>query len=751
MIKTAQDIKSYKKQLHQALGDSFLRSALDKFNTVYRENRPNVYKDIDFNGIRDAIAENKDSLIPCLEALFEEFKLNAEKAGTVIHIARDAHEANEIIANIARENKVKKIIKSKSMTAEETFLNDHLEQQGFIVTETDLGEWIIQLKNEGPSHMVMPAIHLSRHQVGELFEKETHQKLDTENIGKLVKVARDELRPKFLEADMGISGANFAIADTGTLGLVTNEGNMRLVTTLPRIHVALVGFDKLVSDLGSALCILKLLPRNATGQPITSYVTWIKGANQCLNTESGKKQMHVVFLDNGRLALSKDPVFSTTLRCIRCGACANVCPIYSKVGGHKYGHVYIGAIGLILTLFYHGRDNDKAIVRNCINCQACREVCPVAIDLPHLIKKTYARVIKEEGKTPVKNFLMSKVMKNRKVFHFILRKAYLAQQPLVRNNRDSGDNRDNRGNKDNRGNRAEPMIRHLPFFMEKEHGFRSLPVIAKTPLRDLWPLLSPKLEQPSLKIALFAGCAMDFIYPGHGKDLLKLLGKANIQVDFPTDQTCCGLPAMMAAEENTARELAVQNIQAFDAKKYDYILTLCASCASHLIHNYKKIFNEKIFSEDRRAAIDLKLFTNKIIDFSSFMDAVYQFPETKHNINKKVTYHAPCHLCRGLHVTDEPRALIQKAGYSYVPSKDEDVCCGFGGSYSVDFPEISSEILKKKLDNVEASGADILVTDCPGCLMQLSGGLDKRQSRIEVFHLVEMLSKMSVPFFDDPA
>jgi len=715
MIKTAQDMKSYKKQIRKALADSFLRSALDKFNTAYRENRPTVYKDIDFNTFRDAIAENKDSLIPFLEILFEEFKSNAQKAGAIIHRARDAREANEIIARIAKENKVKKIIKSKSMTAEETFLNDHLEKQGFIVTETDLGEWIIQLKKEGPSHMVMPAIHLSRYQVGELFEKQTDLKFDSENIDKLVKVARHELRPKFLEADMGISGANFAIADSGTLGLVTNEGNMRLTTTLPRVHVALVGFDKLVADLGSALRILKLLPRNATGQAITSYVTWIKGANQCLNTASGKKQMHVVFLDNGRLALSKDSVFSTSLRCIRCGACANVCPIYSKVGGHKYGHVYIGAIGLILTLFYHGKDNDRAIVKNCINCQACKEVCPVAIDLPHLIKKTYARVIKEEGKTPAKNFLMAKVMKNRKLFHFMLRSAYLLQQPL---------------------SKGKPMIRHLPSFLEKDHGFRSLPAIAKTPLRDLWKNLNPELKDPSLKIALFAGCAMDFIYPGHGKDLLNLMQKANIQVDFPKDQTCCGLPAMMAAEEITAKEIAVQNIKAFEAKQYDYILTLCASCASHLTHNY-----EKIFSEAKGPGMDFKLFTDKIIDFSSFMDRVYKFPQTDQDFNKKVTYHAPCHLCRGLHVTNEPRALIQKAGYTYVPSKDEDVCCGFGGSYSVDFPEISSEILKKKLDNVEASGADILVTDCPGCVMQLSGGLDKRQSHIKVLHLVELLAQ----------
>ncbi len=728
MIKTAQNMKSYKQQLREALSDSFLRSALDKFNTVYRSNRTNVYKEIDFDEIRDAIAENKDSLIPFLETMFEQFKVNAQKAGTIVHRAKDAKQANEIIAQIARDNRVKTIIKSKSMTAEETFLNTHLEKEGYEVTETDLGEWIIQLKHEGPSHMVMPAIHLSRHQVGALFEEQTHKKLDKENIDTLVKVARKELRPKFLGADMGISGANFAIADSGTLGLVTNEGNMRLTTTLPKIHVALVGFDKLVSDLKSALQILKLLPRNATGQAITSYVTWIKGANQCLSDPSGKKKMHVIFLDNGRLSLSKDPVFSQSLRCIRCGACANVCPIYSKVGGHKYGHVYIGAIGLILTLFYHGKDNDKIIVKNCINCQACKEVCPVAIDLPHLIKKTYAQVIKEEGRKPVKNYLLSKVLKNRKLFHFLLRQSFLAQQPLAK---------------------GQPMIRHLPSVLDKDHGFKSLPTIVKHPLREIWQKRARKIEKPILKVAFFAGCAIDFIYPKQGTDTVHVLNQANIQVDFPLDQTCCGLPAMMAAEEDTALDIARQNIAAFDSKNYDYILTLCASCASHLTHNYQKLFKEAV-NPAVKPLKDLEVFTDKVIDFSSFMDKVYPFPDiiseaadTKsgraNRPTKKVAYHAPCHLCRGLHVTKQPRDFIKKSGYLYVPSKDEDVCCGFGGSYSIDFPEISSEILNRKLDTIEASGADILATDCPGCVMQIKGGLDKRKSRIKVVHLVELL------------
>ena len=195
------------------------------------------------------------------------------------------------------------------MTAEETLLNHALEDHGLEVTETDLGEWIIQLRHEGPSHMVMPAIHLSRYQVGDLFTDVTGAKQEAD-IEKLVKVARRELRGRFVEADMGITGANFAIAETGTIGLVTNEGNARLVTTLPRVHVALLGIDKLVPSLRDALKILKVLPRNATGQNITSYVTWITGANECASAIGRKKEIHLVVLDNGRLEMAKDPLFS---------------------------------------------------------------------------------------------------------------------------------------------------------------------------------------------------------------------------------------------------------------------------------------------------------------------------------------------------------------------------------------------------------------------------------------------------------
>jgi len=715
MINTAQDLKEYKKRLKKALENKFLGATLGTFATAYKEAQGRLFAGVDVQGLSREIAAGKDAALPRLAELFETFKAHAEAAGVKIHLARTALEANEIIAGIAKDNGVKKILKSKSMTAEETFLNDHLEREGFEVVETDLGEWIIQLRHEGPSHMVMPAIHLSRQEVAELFTKVTGETQEPD-IAKLVKVARRELRKHFLSADMGISGANFAIAATGTLGIISNEGNARLTTTLPRVHVSLVGVDKLVPDLAMALRILKILPPRATGQVITSYASWITGANECRPGPGGQKEMHVVFLDNGRLALAQDKVFSEALRCLRCGACANICPIYSLVGGHNLGHVYIGAIGLILTYFYHGRKNARAIVANCLNCQACKSVCPAGIDLPHLIKETYCEVLKGEEKQPLKNRLLRRVLKDRRLFHFLLRRASLVQKPLAT---------------------GEGFLRHLPFFFGKEHDFRSLPVIARLPFRDMWPRLHQKVDKPRYRVALFGGCLVDFVYPEQGVALMKLLKDQKVQVEYPLGQTCCGLPAKTMGEKEVAREVALQNLAALDPADYDYILTLCASCGSHIKEGYPKLL-----AGEPGAAVKVEQLTGKLIDFSSFLIRVLKVkPEMFKGSKKKVAYHSPCHLCRGLGVVQEPRELLATAGLDYLPARDEDTCCGMGGSFSVEFPELSARVLGKKLDAVAETGADLLVTDCPGCVLQLRGGLAKRGGKVKVKHLAEAVAE----------
>ena len=239
-------LSDYRKDIDSALEDSFLRRTLDTFAVAYRANREAVFKEVDERGLIKQIADAKDDACKHMEELYEQFRRVAEERGVHVHRAATAEDANRIIASIARENNVKRIIKSKSMTAEEIQLNPYLEKEGFIVDETDLGEWIIQLRHEGPSHMVMPAIHLSRYQVADDFTKETGVKQDAEDIQRLVKVARVQLRRKFINGDMGISGCNFAVAEMGAVSTVTNEGNARMVTTLPRVHVAIAGLDKLI-------------------------------------------------------------------------------------------------------------------------------------------------------------------------------------------------------------------------------------------------------------------------------------------------------------------------------------------------------------------------------------------------------------------------------------------------------------------------------------------------------------------------
>ncbi len=708
-MQNAKNLSEYNDELREALENTFLRGAMDKFATAYPVGRANAFREYDVEALIDEVAKVKDAGISRLDELYTAFKVKAEANGIHVHLAKDGDEANEIVARIAKDNKCKKIVKSKSMTAEETLLNHRLEKDGLQVIETDLGEWIIQLRHEGPSHMVMPAIHLSRYQVAELFSQVTQQD-QSSDIQRLVKVARRELRQHFAEADMGISGVNFAIAETGTIGILTNEGNARLTTTLPRVHVALTGIDKLCGTLEDALKMLRVIPKNATGQAITSYVTWISGANECQTAPGGKKEMHIIFLDNGRSEMAKDPLFAQVLRCVRCGACANVCPVYRMVGGHQMGHIYIGAIGLILTYFFHGKDKAKNLVQNCINCQACKSICAAGIDLPLLIKEIHARILDEDGH-PLPSMLLGKLLKNRKLFHAFLRTAKMAQRPLTG---------------------GTQYIRHLPHIFSKDHGFKALPAIAAKPFRDRFAALKPTVSAPKYRIALFSGCVQDFVYPEQLEAAVKVLAAHNVAVDFPMDQSCCGLPLQMMGEKKAGVDVAQQNIAAMSGN-YDYIITLCASCASHLKHNYPFLLGE-----DNAEA---KAFAAKVIPFSAFMTDVLGVTADKFKqTQERATLHAPCHLCRGMGVVEQPRQLLALGGYEYAQAAQEQVCCGFGGTYSAKFPGISEQILKNKLTDAARTGAEVLVTECPGCIMQLRGGAEVNKSGFTVRHIAEVLA-----------
>src|SRR5262245_18135297 len=337
-----------------------------------------------YEEMRGAAAAIRDRALASLDLYLEEFERNATARGAVVHWAETREDVNRIVCAIARQNGVRKAVKSKSMVTEECALNDALEAAGVEVVETDLGEYILQLAREPPSHIVAPVVHKTLGEVSDLFE-EKHRKPRRTDIAQLTREAREHLRGHFLTADMGISGANFAVAETGSTLIVTNEGNGRMVTTLPRVHVAISGIEKVVPTLDDVATLMRLLPPHGTGQTISNYIsvtTGVKGAGD----SDGPEHFHVILVDGGRTELIGGEMQAMP-RCIRCGACMNHCPVYQSVGGHAYGWVYPGPMGSVLTPTYGGIENAQDLPQAATLCGACHVACPVKIPLPELLRK----------------------------------------------------------------------------------------------------------------------------------------------------------------------------------------------------------------------------------------------------------------------------------------------------------------------------------------------------------------------------
>jgi L-lactate dehydrogenase complex protein LldF len=379
-----------------ALADVQLRGALKNATSLFGERRKEAAASLpNWEGLRSQARAIKDEVLSQLDRYLEEFVGNAESRGATVHWARDAAEANSIICGLALERKARVVVKSKSMTTEETHLNDALEAAGMQVVETDLGEYIIQLADEPPSHIIAPAIHKTRRQIGELFTAELGVPL-TDDVDQMTSTARARLRDRFAAADVGISGVNFAIAETGTIVIVENEGNIRLTTSLPRLHIAVMGIEKVIPRFADLDVFLKLLPRSGTGQKLTTYQSFITGIKRKPEDE-GPEELHIVLLDNGRSRMLAHPVTRQSLACIRCGACLNACPVYQQVGGHAYGSVYPGPIGAVITPQLMGIEKAAQLPYASSLCGACREVCPVKIDIPRLLLHLRGEISPRKG------------------------------------------------------------------------------------------------------------------------------------------------------------------------------------------------------------------------------------------------------------------------------------------------------------------------------------------------------------------
>jgi L-lactate dehydrogenase complex protein LldF len=748
-------IAPFAERYRRALADGRLRANLLNFQRAWRTTRDSAFGRLahegprlgagtaKFDDARRQLTAAKNAVLDDPAALRERFIAAATQAGTVVHQADTAEAARETILRLLRERNVRLLAKGKSMVAEEIFLNHHLEAAGIRVVETDLGEWIIQLAHETPSHMVMPAIHKSRQQVAALFEAETNRSVPPDDVPAQVRLAREELRRAFLEADAGMIGANALIADTGTVMLITNEGNGDLVSTLPRTLIVIAGWEKLVPAMADVIAQLRLLARSATGQEITTYTTFITGPdsrprgegpdgdpNNLPDGAAGagqapprRREVHLVLVDNGRTAMWQDPDFREALRCIRCAACADVCPPYQVVGGHVFGYVYSGAIGLVNTPFHHGIDAGAGPQSLCVSCNACATVCPVGIPLPRQILDIRAKVVEARGLPWYKRAAFG-VWSHPRLFDLATRVAAVLQRPVQRGS-----------------------FLRLP--LPAAARWRTPPALAKRPARDalLGRTFEPTDSGPwvhssarGLTAAYFVQCLTDRFAPEQAQDAVRLLRSCGVRVVVPPAQHCCGLPPLDAGDKETARRMAKQTIQVLEQSEAQYIVTAAASCAIAMLHDYPHLLQDE--PEWRERAARLAARTLDVVTFLEQVARVRDLPALPPVAGEPaMTYHGFCQSTNVLGLGLTGAELLRHAGYTVVDLPEADVCCGFGGSTSVDHPAVAREIAERKLGNVASTGARLLVSDNPGCLLHLRGAVHAAGMGVEVRHLVEVLAE----------
>lgn len=381
------DPKQFKAQAKDALNNPVIRKNFRGAMDFLRNKRASVFPDsADFKSLQATAEAIKKACLAELPDLLETLESRCIANGIHVHWAETKDEANRIIDGIIDRHQGKDVVKGKSMATEEIGLNDYLGARGKSCIESDMGEYIVQLAGEHPSHIIMPAIHKNAEEIGQLFSQTIEGTAFTQDVDALIKIGRDQLRHRFLHADIGITGVNFAVAETGTLCLVENEGNGRMTTTIPPVHIAVAGIEKVIKSLDQVPALYSLLTRSATGQIISTYFNMITSPRK--NGErDGPSEMHLVLLDNGRTQAYCDEQFRASLQCIRCGACMNHCPVYTRIGGHAYGTTYPGPIGKIISPHLLGVDATQDLPTASSLCGACEEVCPVNIPIPQLLQR----------------------------------------------------------------------------------------------------------------------------------------------------------------------------------------------------------------------------------------------------------------------------------------------------------------------------------------------------------------------------
>ncbi len=426
-----------KQRIKHALNNTYLRNAVKSATTILRTRKQDSASELgNWQEWRDRGEAIRSHVVANLDYYLSQLAANIKANGGNVHFAAEGAQAVRTVLQIALSHQAKTVVKSKSMISEEIQLNEALVEQGIEAVESDLGEYIIQLARETPSHIIVPSIHKTRQQVADLFSTVAGERIPADTPT-LTAFARRVMREKFQTAEIGLSGCNFGVAETGSIALVTNEGNGRMVTSLPKVHVVLMGIERLVPSLADLESLLNLLPRSATGQKLSSYISLITGPRREGELD-GPEELHVIIVDNGRSAMLGDPDFQPALHCIRCGACFNVCPVYRQIGGHAYGSVYAGPIGSVITpLLTKDLKNWGELVYASSLCAACAEACPVKIPIHDMLVKLRRRR-EQDGFTPVLERLgfagWRRFFKSSGAYSFAFKSGYYAQKPFMKDN-----------------------------------------------------------------------------------------------------------------------------------------------------------------------------------------------------------------------------------------------------------------------------------------------------------------------------
>ena len=674
----------------------YLREAL--FRTLDKRREAIQIMAPDFEKFRNDARMAKAHAVEKLDKLLQLFIQNCEKKGVKVYVAKDAEQACHFVYRIAVEKNARLITKSKSMTTEEIGLNQFLEKQGLRVVDTDLGELIVQLAGERPFHLVYPAVHKTRQDVAKLFSQEAGRML-SDDISELMNFAREYLREKFLTADLAITGVNIAIAETGTVVVETNEGNDRLGNIPAKTYIAVMGMEKLVEKIEDALKLIVAHPVSSTGQWLTNYVSFLTGRTPLADSLEDR-EMHVVIIDNGRSAMRDDPVFREALYCIRCGACMNICPTFSSLGGHVFGHIYTGPIGIPWTAFVHGLEKAAEFAPLCISCGLCREICPTIIDMPYMIAEVKHRYIREGGQ-----LFVNKVVESYETAYRIGSKFPRLFNRLI----------------------SSSTVRAL---MEKFLGIerrRTLPEIAARPLDKL---LNGKVVDNGADAVFFADFFARYLRPDIGAKAVEALKAAGYRVSFPP-QRSSGYPYFAYGDLDKARKHAEFNVRSLSKALGDdaVIVSIEPTATYTLKHLYPKLLNHVAEAEKvADATISLTMLLHNLVEDDKL--------ESKAMIEGRAAVHVPCHE-RAFNSCREVVALLNTAGID-ATVVETGTCCGMAGTFGMKHGvlgyDLSNAVGEELFSRMRASGCSYVVSTSSVCKIHINDA-----TSLPVYHPLETL------------